>query len=572
MTLLNAWRRMAASCIVLGLLRMCSDVSAAEDHDSPLATEQTTVRNVLARVTPAVVAVKFIDRYDSSGVIVSENGLVLTHGHHVSPVLHEDNQVVRNHEVSVLLSDGRTASARLLATHSSDGFDYSLLRITAEGKWPCVEVTRGGDPQPGDWCLHVGHPLGHQPGRPPVPRLGRVVMTNDVAIASSCMCVSGDSGGPLFDREGGVIGITIGMAGLRCHYASLHLRTAILRGDLLDLESRQRERIFAVNTAKIPRVAPSPLFQEVIRNVRDVTVEVRGDGVPLSLGTIVGRDGWVLTKRSELVGKLMCQLADGRVVAARVAAESRDFDVALLKLEADAVAEPPWTHEDRSDVGTIAATVGMSPDPIAVGIIGDSRDQHVPANRGFLTINVQGTQGGLQVTKFKWCDLPCVLPYFRPDVQAGDLLLSVDGTELKDVPEYDDFWNRRAPTAGEPISLVIRRQGQMLTTRAQCPPNGYDLFYELDAARELSPRRSDFPVVIVHDGVLTREQCGSPVVDVSGKIIGINIARAGRHATYAIPTRTVLALIQRLRTPCPAPLRCGTSTEPCQKSRAPPAV
>ena len=125
MSAFNTWRRMTASWAVLGVLGVHSGISAAEHHDRPLATEQTMIRDWLTRVNPSVVAVRFEDRYDSSGVIVSENGLVLTHGHHVSPVLHEDRQIVTNHEVSVLLSDGRQTSARLLATHSSDGFDYS---------------------------------------------------------------------------------------------------------------------------------------------------------------------------------------------------------------------------------------------------------------------------------------------------------------------------------------------------------------------------------------------------------------------------------------------------------------
>jgi serine protease Do len=208
----------------------------------------------------------------------------------------------------------------------------------------------------------------------------------------------------------------------------------------------------------------------------------------------------------------------------------------------------------------------MHPAPIAVGIIGDSRGQHVPANRGVLKINVTATQGGLEITEFKSFDQPYVLPYLRPDLRAGDLLLSIDGKELKTTAEYDEFWNHRAPTAGDPVSLVIRRQGQSLTTRAQCLPNGYDLFWQLDAARELSPRRSDFPNVIVHDGVLTRQQCGSPLVDISGKIIGINIARAGRHATYAIPTPIVRELIQQLRTSSPARKRFNSSAGPSEDS------
>ena len=78
MSLLNASWRLAAGFVVLGVFGTCSEVSAAEAHDGPLAIEQTTVRRVLARATPSVVAVKFEDRWHSSGVIVSENGLILT--------------------------------------------------------------------------------------------------------------------------------------------------------------------------------------------------------------------------------------------------------------------------------------------------------------------------------------------------------------------------------------------------------------------------------------------------------------------------------------------------------------
>ncbi len=40
--------------------------------------------------------------------------------------------------------------------------------------------------------------------------------------------------------------------------------------------------------------------------------------------------------------------------------------------------------------------------------------------------------------------------------------------------------------------------------------------------------------------------CGGPVVDLSGNVVGINIARADRVATYAVPAEAVKAFVQKL--------------------------
>jgi serine protease Do len=60
----------------------------------------------------------------------------------------------------------------------------------------------------GQWCLATGHPGGFERGRPPVLRLGRVLAIDEnSAITTDCTLIGGDSGGPLFDVEGNVIGI-----------------------------------------------------------------------------------------------------------------------------------------------------------------------------------------------------------------------------------------------------------------------------------------------------------------------------------------------------------------------------
>ena len=64
----------------------------------------------------------------------------------------------------------------------------------------------------------------------------------------------------------------------------------------------------------------------------------------------------------------------------------------------------------------------------------------------------------------------------------------------------------------------------------------------------LSQRRTGFPSALQHDTVLRPEQCGGPLFDLNGKAVGINIARAGRAASYAIPADELEALLRHLLT------------------------
>jgi serine protease Do len=83
-------------------------------------------------------------------------------------------------------------------------------RMEKDGKaevWPYLKMGNSAEVKDGQWCIVTGHPGGYQPGRKPVVRFGRVLSSDDDLIVSDCTLVGGDSGGPLLDMHGDVIGI-----------------------------------------------------------------------------------------------------------------------------------------------------------------------------------------------------------------------------------------------------------------------------------------------------------------------------------------------------------------------------
>ncbi|HUE13303.1 MAG TPA: PDZ domain-containing protein, partial [Planctomycetaceae bacterium] len=113
----------------------------------------------------------------------------------------------------------------------------------------------------GDWCLGTGHPGGFQVGRPPVVRLGRLVAIRESFLQSDCTLLGGDSGGPLFDLNGNIIGIhsRIGQrTSLNLHVsASLFVRDwdRLTKSPDLEHVSAESQGMLGVNGVDVPQGA-----------------------------------------------------------------------------------------------------------------------------------------------------------------------------------------------------------------------------------------------------------------------------------------------------------------------------
>ena len=160
-----------------------------------LKAMQERVRKLTEKLVQCTVGVQ-VGQAQGSGVIVSKDGYVLT-------AAHVSGQPGR--DVKFLMHDGKEFHGRTLGLNRT--LDAGLMKIADAGELPSVEMGLSDALKGGQWCLATGHPGGYQSDRKPVLRLGRVLWSDNSTITTDCTLVGGDSGGPLFDFEGKVIGI-----------------------------------------------------------------------------------------------------------------------------------------------------------------------------------------------------------------------------------------------------------------------------------------------------------------------------------------------------------------------------
>lgn len=181
----------------------CASLSFAETNINVLKARQNSILSVVTQSGKSVVNLGGI----GSGVVISKDGLILTAAHVVdaldSPALMRDKA---KGEFDVTLADGREVKAKALGRNRNR--DAALAQITTPGEYEFSSMADEVAIKQGDWCVAMGHPGGLLVDRSAPVRTGRIWKKDDKAYyRTDCTVSGGDSGGPLFDLQGKVIGI-----------------------------------------------------------------------------------------------------------------------------------------------------------------------------------------------------------------------------------------------------------------------------------------------------------------------------------------------------------------------------
>jgi serine protease Do len=195
--------------LIRGLLPTVVNISVRREEVPPAPTSAATV----GATVPTVDASPIVKGYVGSGFIIDSTGLIVTNYH-----------VVENaFEITVTLSDGTRLAGKTLS--GSRSADLAILKVEADRP---LAVAHWGDSdrvQVGDQVFAAGNPfgIGLSVSAGIVSGLNRDIQNSayDDLIQTDATINHGNSGGPLFDMQGNVIGVdsaiispTAGSAGI----------------------------------------------------------------------------------------------------------------------------------------------------------------------------------------------------------------------------------------------------------------------------------------------------------------------------------------------------------------------
>lgn len=300
-------------------------------------------------------------------------------------------------------------------------------------------------------------------------------------------------------------------------------------------------------------------FSAVVAAANHSVVEIAREDDVLGFATCVGDGGLFVAKASELRGDagfgglhaiIEFESDDAYEVQSQpveFVGEDEPQDLVVLRIETSRRRPVQWSDAGLRSGAWVAAADGRGA-PVAVGIVSAAVYTHSPRDPALLKRGYLGVQLG---SKPDCASIGRVYPdtaAAAAGLEDGDVVTAVNGIEVAD----NDAFRRAIRAVGRDNDALfsVLRGEQKLELKATLRPAPEALHRRGQQSSQervwgaLSEVRAGFGEVIQHDTILTPAQCGGPIVDLSGKVVGINIARAGRVESLALPPATIQATVE----------------------------
>jgi serine protease Do len=542
------------------LLLAVLDVQAQMLDPNPIQL-QSMVKSAIAKGYAASV---FITQYDTvanrqtagrfSGVVVTEDGVIITAAHATKP----------NEAYWVTFPDGREFPAIGIGRIAS--LDAAMIKITVPGKYPHAEMGWSSSMKINEPCISIAYPGSLTPQRAMI-RLGVVVAHGTQRakmMQTTCLMEPGDSGGPVFDLYGRVVGIRsnilesvtenfdVPVDNFRKYWSSL-LKPVDYKvlpvPDSLTIDPLVDKRTSFTSRDKFKL----SLVKQDLKLEKNVVQIVDGSGKAIVLGTLINpskfsidkglaRQSYVISKNSLVTNEVNARVGD-QIFKGKIIYRDKVADLALISLgqqiNEGLVLKAFQTDTVKfSDLGSILITPFPS-NSSKVGVVGTlTFDLPNYGNSGFLGAIMDAT-----VNKIMVKDVMANSAAANAGLKSGDELVSLNGRTFSSPEEMIN--EIRKNSVGDTIKFVMSRNGETnplsikLGKRPSVPITFADR-YEGGQSKVYD----GFKRVFAYDGLIMPAECGSPVFDLQGDFRGINMARFSRTTNVVVSPAEVLKFLK----------------------------
>lgn len=375
-----------------------------------------------------------------SGFVISADGLIVTNNHVIEGA----------DEINAIFSDGRTLRVELIGT--DEATDVAVLKVEQDEPFPYVEWADSEAAQVGDWVMAIGNPFGFGGS----VSVGIVSARNrdiqsgnyDNYIQTDAAINSGNSGGPLFNLNGEVLGVntaiitpTGGSVGLGFSIPS-NLASQI--SEQLIEYGKARRGWFGVNIQNADRGLASAYGLEEGTGV--ILTRITDDGpaskADFEIGDLILEFDGRPVKDERALSRIVADTEIGKTVDVLLVRDGRTRTVTfeLGELDAD-------TNEEEEAAPETDST--LTDNPLGVDFVelteDDRRRYRVPSDVNGVLVRVVSPRG----------------PSFGK-LQKGDVVTEM-AFETVETPEdallaMDEAMDR----SGQPLLLRVYRRGQTL--------------------------------------------------------------------------------------------------------------
>jgi serine protease Do len=407
--------------------------------DAPLSEtpEEELLREFLRRQLEPYVPRDFESHSLGSGFIVGEDGYIITNAHVVGGP--------QGQEIVVRLADRREFPARVVGADPLT--DIALLKIDAAG----LPSARIGDPaaiEPGEWVAAVGSPFGFERSITAgiVSAKGRTLPDESYVpfIQTDVAVNPGNSGGPLFNLRGEVVGVNSLIYTDSGGYMGLSFAVPIDVAMTVVEQLRTRGRV---------------IRGRIGARVQEVTADLaRALGLPRAAGALlteVQQDGPAARaglRPGDVVLRFDGQDVDTHADLVRLTAHARPGDTVAVELLRRGT---PLVLRVRIGEQQAEPAAAVAEPRAALDVLGLELAPLAREERAHL-----GLEGGVRVQRAEGAAQ-------RAGLQRGDILVSVNGEPVASVAEF----NQRIERAGKgaTVALLVQRAGGRLFVALQVP-------------------------------------------------------------------------------------------------------